>query len=102
MWQNFPMLCANATLTAGPRHKRYKPGTAVRAVVFMKGLSDPRDLQGEDFKPIAARGWKQIHINGHKLLADDHKFGSEDGPEAQAFRAAMDKGIGIMVLGLAQ
>ena len=96
------MLCARATLTAGPTHKRYKAGTSVRALVYMKGLEKPRDLQGEAFKPIAARGWKRITIDGHKLLADDHEFASPDTEEAIAFRSALDKGIGIVVLGLVQ
>jgi len=96
------MLCARVTLTAGPRHKRYKPGAAVRAVVFAKGVAHPDDLQGEAFKPIAARGWKRMTIDGHKQLADDHAFPAPDSPEAAAFRAALDKGIGIVVLGLVQ
>ena len=96
------MLCARATLTAGPTHKRYKAGTAVRAVVFMKGLEKPRDLQGEAFKPIAARGWKRITIDGHKLLPDDLEFDAPEAEDAVAYRAAMETGIAIVVLGLVQ
>jgi len=96
------MLCARATLTAGPRHKRYKAGTSVHAVVFMKALSHPNDLQNEAFKPIAARGWKRITISGHKVMPDDHEFPAPDTEEAQAFRAALESGIGICVIGLVQ
>ena len=96
------MLCARATLTAGPGHKRYKTGTAVRAVVFARSVAHPDDLQGEAFKPLAARGWKRIHIDGHKLLPDDHEFSAPEAPEAEAFRAALEGGIGIVVLGLVQ
>ena len=96
------MLCARATLTAGPTHKRYKAGTSVHAVVFMKAIDNPLDLQGDAFKPIAARGWKRMTVSGHKVLPDDHEFSAPDAEEAVAFRAALDKGIGIVVLGLVQ
>lgn len=96
------MLCARATLTAGPRHKRYKSGAAVNAVVFIKDLEHPRDLNGESFKSIAARGWTRIAISGHKVLPDDFEFSAPEHPEAAAFRHALDKGIGILVLGLVQ
>jgi hypothetical protein len=96
------MLCARATLTAGPRHKRYKAGTAVRAMVFAKAAQHPDDLQGDAFKGLAARGWKRMTIDGHKLLPDDYPFSAENAPEAEAFRAALDTGIGIVVLGLVQ
>jgi hypothetical protein len=96
------MLCANATLTAGPRHKRYKPGSVVQAVIFMRSLQHPDELQGEAMKPIAARGWQRVTIRGHKLLKDDHQFPASEAAEAEAFRAALDKGIGIAVLGLVQ
>ena len=96
------MLCARATLTAGPSHKRFKAGTAVHALVFMKGLENPRDLQGDAFKPIAARGWKRMTVSGHKLLSDDHEFTAPDAQEAVAFRNALAKGIGIVVLGFVQ
>ena len=93
------MLCAKMTLVAGPRHKRFEAGTAVRALVFMKTLQHPNDLNGDDFKALAVRGWKRITLQGHKLLADDHKFERPDSEEALAFRAAHLKGIGIVVLG---
>ena len=96
------MLCARVTLTAGPHHKRYKPDTAVRAVVFAKDAKHPDELDGEAFKPLAARGWKRMTIDGHKLIADDHKFSAEDAPEAEAFRAALEAGIGVVVIGLVQ
>ena len=96
------MLCARATLTAGPRHKRYKAGTSVHAVVFMKAIDHPNDLKNETLVPIAARGWKRITISGHKLLPDDHRFSTPETEEARAFQAALDNGVGIVVLGLVQ
>jgi len=96
------MLCARATLTAGPRHKRYKPGAKVNAVVFIKDLENPRDVDGDAFKSIAARGWTRIAFSGHKVLPDDFEFNAPEHPEAAAFRNALDKGIGILVLGLVQ
>ena len=96
------MLCANAILTAGPKHKRYPAGTAVRAVIFMKAIEHPNDLKNDDFKPIGARGWKRMTISGHKLLPNDHAFSAPESEEAVAFRAALDSGIGIVVLGLVQ
>ena len=96
------MLCARATLTAGPLHKRYKAGTAVRAVVFAKEATHPDELQGEAFKGLAARGWKRMTIDGHKLLPDDHEFPAGAAPDAEAFRHALDTGIGIVVIGLVQ
>ena len=96
------MFCARATLTAGPGHQRYKAGTAVRAVVFMKGIQEPAQITREAFKPIAERGWKRIRIDGHKLLPDDHAFRPAEAHEAEAFRAALDRGIGVLVLGLVQ
>jgi len=96
------MLCARATLTAGPRQKRYKSGAKVNAVVFIRDLDHPRDLNGESFKSIAARGWTRITISGHKLVPDDFEFDAPEHPEAAAFRNALDKGIGILVLGLVQ
>jgi hypothetical protein len=94
------MLCARATLTAGPRHKRYKAGTSVRAVVFMKAIDHPSDLKNETLVPIAARGWKRITISGHKVLPNDHKFSTPEAEEAKAFQAALENGVGIVVLGL--
>jgi hypothetical protein len=96
------MLCARVTLTAGPHHKRYKAGAAVRAVVFAKGYEHPDELEGESFKPLAARGWKRMTIDGHKLLSDDFEFPAADSAEAEAFRTALEKGFGIVVLGLVQ
>jgi len=96
------MLCARATLTAGPRHKRYKAGTSVHAVVFMKAIDHPNDLKNETLVPIAARGWKRITISGHKLLPNDHRFSTPETEEARAFQAALDNGVGIVVLGLVQ
>jgi hypothetical protein len=96
------VLCARATLTAGPKHKRYKAGTAVRAMVFAKSAEHPDELQGEAFKGLAARGWKRMTIDGHKLVPDDTAFSAPDSPEAEAFRAALDTGFGIVVLGLVQ
>lgn len=96
------MLCANATLTAGPTHKRYKSGTAVKAVIFVKSIEHPDELQGEALKPVAARGWKRITISGHTVLKEDHQFAATESAESVAFRAALDKGIGIAVLGLVQ
>jgi hypothetical protein len=96
------MLCANATLTAGPRHKRYSPGAVVQAMIFVKSIEHPDQLQGDAIKPIAARGWKRITIRGHTVLKDDHQFPDPASAESAAFRAALDKGIGIAVLGLVQ
>jgi hypothetical protein len=96
------MFCARATLTAGPRHKRYKAGTAVRALIFSTTAQHPDDLDGEAFKPLAARGWKRITIDGHSMLSDEHQFNSSESGEAAAFRAALEKGIGVAVLGLVQ
>ena len=96
------MLCARATLTAGPRHKRYKAGTVVEAVVFARAASHPDDLEGEALKPLAARGWQRITITGHKQVAEDYQFSAEEAPEAQAFRAALDTGFGVLVIGLVQ
>lgn len=96
------MLCANCTLTAGPRHKRYAPGSVVQAVIFVKSIRHPDELQGEWLKPIVARGWKRITMRGHTVLEDDHPFNIPDSAEAQAFRLALDKGIGIAVLGVVQ
>ena len=96
------MLCARVTLTAGPTHKRYKPGAAVRAVVFARGFEHPDELDGEAFKPLAARGWKRMTIDGHKVLPNDFKFPSAESGEAEAFRTALEKGFGIVVLGLVQ
>jgi len=96
------MLCANATLTAGPRHKRYKPGTSVQAVIFVRSIVHPDELQGDAIKPIAARGWKSITIRGHTVLGEDYQFNDPKSPESEAFHAALDKGIGIAVLGVVQ
>jgi len=96
------MLCANATLTAGPRHKRFKPGTTVQAVIFVKSIAHPDDLQGELLTPIAARGWKRITIRGHKLIKEDHQFPESAAAESEALQLALDKGIGIAVLGVVQ
>lgn len=96
------MLCARATLTAGPNHKRYEAGTAVRAIVFHKAARHPSELRGENFKGLAGRGWIHMNINGHKLVPDKRTFEAPDSPEAQAFRAALDKGYGILVLGPAK
>lgn len=96
------MLCARATLTAGPRHKRYKPGTQVNALVFARAAGHPDELQGDAFKPLAARGWQRMTINGHKKMADDHQFSAPESPEAEAFRAALDTGFGVVVIGLVQ
>jgi hypothetical protein len=43
-----------------------------------------------------------MRIDGHATLADDHVFPVEDSDEAQAFRAALDSGVGIVVLGRVQ
>jgi hypothetical protein len=94
------MLCAKATLTAGPRQKRFQPGTVVRALIFVKSIEHPNELQGELLKPIAARGWKRITIQGHKLLKEDHQFLASESVPSEAFRIALDKGIGIAVLGV--
>jgi hypothetical protein len=96
------MLCARATLTAGPRHKRYKAGTAVHAVVFAKDAKHPDDLQGDHFKGLAVRGWQRMTIQGHKLLPEDHDISASDSVEAEAFRHALETGYGIAVLGLVQ
>ena len=96
------MLCARATLTAGPRHKRYKAGTVVNAVLFSRAAAHPDELEGEALKPLAARGWKRITITGHKQVAEDYQFAAEEAAEAQAFRAALDTGLGVVVLGLVQ
>jgi hypothetical protein len=96
------MLCANCTLTAGPRHKRYKPGSVVQAVIFVKSVEHPGDVQGELVKPLAARGWTRITMRGHTVLDDDHQFNAPDSPESQAFQLALEKGIGIAVLGVVQ
>ena len=90
------------TLTAGPGHKRYKAGTAVRALVFVKDLRDPAELTRAVFEPIAARGWKHLRIDGHQLLPDDHAFPPANREEAIAFAAALDQGIGVVVLGTVQ
>jgi hypothetical protein len=96
------MLCARATLIAGPDHQQYKAGTAVRAVVFLKAIRSPKELTNEAFGPIAERGWRRIRIDAHKLLPDDHAFEQADSGEARAFRTALDQGIGVLVLGLVQ
>ena len=96
------MLCARATLTAGPRHKRYKPGTAVRAVIFAKHAKHPDELQGDALKGLAKRGWQRMTISGHKLLPEDHEISAGESLEAQAFRNALDTGYGIAVLGPVQ
>ena len=96
------MFCAKATLTAGPRHKRFKPGTCVQAVIFVKSIAHPDELQGEALTPIAARGWKRITLQGHKLLKDDHQFPAAQSAQSEAFQIALDKGIGIAVLGVVQ
>lgn len=97
------MLCARAILTAGPGHKRYKPGTVVRAWVFARAARHPRDLRDKpQLKALASRGWTRITFNGHKVLADDHEFSITSTPEAEGFRSALHSGISIVVLGLVQ
>jgi hypothetical protein len=96
------MLCANCTLTAGPRHKRYTPGSVVQAVIFVKSIRHPDELQGELLKPIVARGWKRITMRGHTVLDDDHQFNAPDSAQSQAFQLARENGIGIAVLGVVQ
>jgi hypothetical protein len=96
------MLCARVTLTAGPHHKRYKPGAFVRAMVFAKGAEHPDDLEGEAFTALVARGWKRMTIDGHKLMPDDQDLSKLGTAESEAFRAALDKGIGVGVLGMVQ
>jgi hypothetical protein len=94
------MLCARATLIAGPTHQRYEPGAAVRALVFARHLLHPQELKGNaQLKAIGKRGWTLISFNGHKVLPDNHHFDPPDSPEAQAFRTAKDSGIGILVIG---
>ena len=72
------------------------------ALVFMKAIDHPNELKNDAFVPIAARGWKRITISGHKVLPNDHKFTAPDAEEAKAFQAALDSGVGIVVLGLVQ
>ena len=96
------MLCARATLTAGPDHKRFKAGTAVRALVFVRDARDPGELTRADFGPITARGWKHVRIDGHRLLPDDHAFPPGGRDEATAFASALERGIGVLVLGVLQ
>jgi hypothetical protein len=94
------MLCARATLTAGPSHKRYEPGAAVRALVFARALKHPQELKGNaQIKALAARGFTLITFNGHKVLPDNHRFAEPKSPEAQAFQSALDSGVGILVIG---
>jgi hypothetical protein len=95
------MLCARATLTAGPRHRRYPKGTLVRAVIFAR-VDSLDQLQEDSFLGLAKRGWRRMRIDGHATLADDHVFPVEDSDEAQAFRSALDTGVGIVVLGRVQ
>jgi hypothetical protein len=95
------MLCARATLTAGPRHRRYPKGTLVRAVIFAR-VDSLDQLQEDSLLGLAKRGWRRMRIDGHATLADDHVFPLEDSDEAQAFRAALDTGVGIVVLGRVQ
>lgn len=96
-----PMLCARATLTAGPSHKRYAPGTKVRALIFAT-VDSMEEFRDESLAPLAKRGWKRVTIDGNKKLADDHPFRNPDSDEAEAFRAAQDSGLGIVVLGVLQ
>jgi hypothetical protein len=94
------MLCANATLIAGPAHQRYENGAAVRALVFARALRHPQELKGNaQLKAIGKRGWTLITFTGHKVLPDDHRFDPPDSPAAQAFQTAQDSGIGILVIG---
>ncbi|MEO8160462.1 MAG: hypothetical protein ABI588_03510 [Arenimonas sp.] len=95
------MLCARATLTAGPRHQRYSRGATVRAVIFAQ-VGSPDELQVDSFKSLKKRGWAKMSIDGYATLADDHAFPLPHSPEAEAFRAALESGIGIVVLGLVQ
>jgi hypothetical protein len=95
------MLCARATLTAGPKHDRYSRGAAVRAVVFAR-VQSPDELKAASFKSLKRRGWSKMTIDGYATLADDHAFPQPHSPEAEAFRNALDSGIGIVVLGLVQ
>jgi hypothetical protein len=95
------MLCARATLIAGPHHRRYRKGTLVRAVNFAP-VESLDELQEKSFLGLAERGWRRMRIDGHAKLANDHVFPVEDSDEAVAFRAALDSGVGIVVLGRVQ
>ena len=95
------MLCARATLTAGPRHRRYPKGTLVRAVIFAK-VDSVDQLQDKSLLGLAKRGWRRIRIDAHAHLADDHVFAAAESAEATAFRAALDSGLSIVMLGRVQ
>ena len=95
------MLCARATLVAGPKHLRYSRGTTVRAMVFA-AVASPEELKAASFSSLKQRGWSKMTIDGYASLADDHAFPSAHSAEAQAFQAARESGIGIVVLGTVQ
>jgi len=95
------MLCARATLVAGSGHARYPRGTTVRAVVFADCLT-PDELKEFSFSPLKQRGWSRMIIDGYAKLANNHAFATAHSAEAQAFRAARESGIGIVVLGTVQ
>ena len=97
------MLCARATLIAGPTHQRYEPGAAVRALVFARHMLHPQELKGNaKLKALARKGWTLISFNGHKVVPDSHRFDAPKSKEAQAFQTALDSGIGILVIGPVQ
>lgn len=95
------MLCARATLFAGPKHARYSRGAAVRAMVFAD-VASPDELKAASFRSLKRRGWSKMTIDGYATLADDHAFPNSSSAEAEAFQAARESGIGIVVLGLVQ
>ena len=95
------MLCARATLTAGPRHRRYPKGTLVRAVIFAK-VDSVDQLQDKSLLGLAKRGWRRLRIDGHARMEDDHVFPAPESAEATAFRAALDTGLSIIVVGRVQ
>ena len=95
------MICARATLTAGPLHERYARGTCVRAVVFAN-VASADELQAHSFRNLAFKGWTRMRIDGVTSLANDHVFPQPRSPEAEAFRAALESGLSIMVLGRVQ
>jgi hypothetical protein len=95
------MLCARATLYAGPKQARYSRGARVRAMVFAQ-VESPDELKASAFRSLRHRGWTRITIDGYTRLADDHAFASSHSAEAEAFQAARESGFGIVVLGLVQ
>jgi hypothetical protein len=95
------MICARATLTAGPLQERYSRGANVRAVVFAK-VASAEELKAKSFRTLAFKGWTRVRIDSVTVLADDHQFAQPYSAEAEAFRAALDSGLSIMVLGLVQ